>query len=139
MFFPNEDPIGRRVTLGISGGTFSIVGVVGAIKNANLAAPPPPHIYYLGPQMPVPVATVIIKTAGDPLALTSAIRHEILALDPDMPVAPQSMEQIMAESLGRERFAVWLIPLPFGGTGLGTEGTIACDDREAPSWNTSDQ
>ena len=82
---------------------------MGAIKNANLAAPPPPHIYYLGPQMPIPVATVIIKTAGDPLALTGAIRHEILALDPDMPVTPQSMEQIMAESLGRERFAVWLM------------------------------
>jgi putative ABC transport system permease protein len=108
-FFPNLDPIGKRVTLGISGGTFPIVGIVGAIKNTNLAGTPPLRIYYLGPQMPVPVVTVIMRAAGDPLALIGAIRHEVLALDPDMPVTPHSMEQILAESLGRERFAVWLM------------------------------
>jgi putative ABC transport system permease protein len=50
-----------------------------------------------------------VKTAGDPLALSGAIRREIAALDPDLPVTPESMEQIVAESLDRQRFSVTLM------------------------------
>ena len=109
LFFPNLDPIGRRVTLGIAGATFPVVGVVRATKSGNLAAPPLPRIYYLGPQAPVPPVAVLMKTEGDPLRLSGAIRHEIAALDPDLPVTPESMEQIVAESLDRQRFAVALM------------------------------
>ncbi len=109
LFFPNLDPIGRRVTLPIAGATYTIVGVVRAIKSYNLAAPPLHRIYYLGPQAPIPTVAVIVKTAGDPLALSGAIRREIAALDPDLPVTPESMEQIVAESLDRQRFAVTLM------------------------------
>jgi putative ABC transport system permease protein len=109
LFFPNRDPIGRQVTLGIAGGTFSIVGVVRATKSGNLAAPPLPRIYYLGPQAPVPPVALVVKTVGDPLALSGAVRREIAALDPDLPVTPESMEQIVAESLDRQRFAVTLM------------------------------
>ncbi len=83
--------------------------IVGAIKSGNLAEAPPLRSYYLGPQMPIPVAAVILKTAGDPSRFAAAIGHEILALDPEIPVTPYSMEQILAESLTRERFAIWLM------------------------------
>ncbi len=109
LFFPNLDPIGRRVTLPIAGATYPIVGVVRTIKSQNLAAPPLHRIYYLGPQVPIPTVAVIVKTKEDPLALSNAIRREIAALDPDLPVTPESMEQIVAESLDRQRFAVTLM------------------------------
>ena len=109
LFFPNRDPIGRRVTLGIAGATYPIVGVVRAIKSQNLAAPPLDRLYYLGPQHPLPTVAVIVKTRQDPLTLSNAIRREIAALDPDLPVTPESMEQIVADSLDRQRFSVALM------------------------------
>jgi putative ABC transport system permease protein len=115
-FFPGLDPIGRRVTLPlagatfpIAGATFPIVGIVGAVKSNNPAAPPPPRIYYLGPQSVWPPVGVVLKTQGDPMALAGAIRREIAALDPDLPADTSSMEQILAQSLTRQRFAVSLM------------------------------
>jgi putative ABC transport system permease protein len=109
LFFPNRDPIGRGVTLGIAGGTFPIVGVVGAIKSQNLAAPPLDRLYYLGPQSPIPTVAVIVRTKADPLALSNAIRREIAALDPDLPVTPETMEQVVADSLSGQRFSIQLM------------------------------
>jgi putative ABC transport system permease protein len=109
LFFPNVDPIGRRVTLGIARATYPIIGVVRAIKAGDLAAAPVPRLYYLGPQSPMPAVSLLMKTAGDPLALSGEIRREIKAIDPDLPVTPVTMEQIVADSLDRQRFAVALM------------------------------
>lgn len=109
LFFPNRDPIGRSVTLGIAGGTFPIVGVVRAIRSGNLAAPPLDRLYYLGPQDPIPTVALIAKTKANPVELSNAIRREIAALDPDLPVTPETMEQVVADSLDRQRFSVTLM------------------------------
>ncbi|PYT16948.1 MAG: hypothetical protein DMG59_09015 [Acidobacteria bacterium] len=137
LFSPNMDPIGRRVTLPFVGATFPIVGVVGATKSGSLAAAPSPRIYYLGPQAPFPPLALLMKTQRDPLALAGAIRHEIAALDPDLPVTSLSMDQILAESLDRQRFAV-LIMSVFGGlaaslAAIGIYGVLAylADQRRA--------
>jgi ABC-type antimicrobial peptide transport system permease subunit len=43
------------------------------------------------------------------MTMAGAIRHEVSALDPDLPVDVNSVEGIMFHSLGRQRFAVWLM------------------------------
>src|SRR5437870_9210967 len=80
---------------------------------------------------------VVALTGSRPLALAGAIRHEIAALDPDLPVTSLSMDQILAESLDRQRFAV-LIMSVFGGlaaslAAIGIYGVLAylADQRRA--------
>ena len=45
----------------------------------------------------------------DPLALTNTVRHELAALDPNLPVTALTMEQILADSVARQRFAIELM------------------------------
>src|SRR4029077_4333578 len=52
---------------------------------------------------------IVMKTVNDPLALVSAVRHEIVTLDPNLPVDLLTMDQILADSLSRQRFAIQLM------------------------------
>ncbi|HLW75787.1 MAG TPA: ABC transporter permease [Bryobacteraceae bacterium] len=108
-FFGNLDPIGQQVSLPIPGGNFTVIGVAGATKFRDLAADPVPRAYYFGPHVAVPVVTLMIQSASDPTALTAAIRHETARLDPSLPVTFKTMEEIVADSFARQRFAIQLM------------------------------
>jgi putative ABC transport system permease protein len=107
--FPNADPLGMQITVPLGGGTFTVVGVVAATKSRSLSAPPLPRVYYFGPQVPFGSLAIVTKTASDPLALVSAVRHEVAALDSNLPVDLLTMDQILADSLARERFSIQLM------------------------------
>ena len=107
--FPNADPLGMQIIVPLAGSTFTVVGVVGATKSGSLSAPPEPRIYYFGPQVPFASLAIVIKTVYDPLALVSAVRHEVAALDSNLPVDLLTMDQILANSLSRQRFSIQLM------------------------------
>jgi putative ABC transport system permease protein len=53
-----------------------------------------------------------IRAAGDPLSLAAAVRREVLAIDPDQPIAAvRTMEQVLSESVAAPRYRTWLIGL----------------------------
>jgi putative ABC transport system permease protein len=70
-----------------------------------------------------------MKTAYDPLALASAVRHEVAALDSDLPVDLLTMDQILADSLARQRFSIQLMSVfaALAGllAGIGIYGVLA--------------
>jgi putative ABC transport system permease protein len=107
--FPNADPIGMQITVPLAGSTFTVVGVVAATKSRSLSAPPEPRIYYFGSQVPFGSLAIVMKTAHDPLAVVSAVRQEVSALDSNLPVDLLTMDQILADSLSRQRFSIQLI------------------------------
>jgi putative ABC transport system permease protein len=107
--FPNADPIGMQITVPLAGSTFTVVGVVAATKSRSLSAPPEPRIYYFGPQYPFGSLAIVTKTASDPLALVSAVRREVAALDSNLPMDLLTMDQILADSLARQRFSIQLM------------------------------
>ncbi len=107
--FPNADPIGTQIFIPLAGSTFTVVGVVAATKSRSLSAPPEPRIYYFGPQVPFGSLAIVTKTARDPLALVSAVRHEVAALDSNLPVDLLTMDQVLADSLVRQRFSIQLM------------------------------
>jgi predicted permease len=107
--FPNTDPIGTQITVPLAGSTFTVVGIVAATKSGSLSAPPEPRIYYFGPQVPFGSLAIVTKTVFDPLALVSAVRHEVVALDSNLPVDLLTMDQILADSLSRQRFSIQLM------------------------------
>jgi predicted permease len=109
ILFPNADPLGQQITVPLAGGSFTVVGLVGATKSRSLAAPAEPRIYYFGPQVPFGSLAIVMKSAYDPVVLVSAVRHEVAAIDSDMPVDTLTMEQILSDSLSRQRFSIQLM------------------------------
>jgi putative ABC transport system permease protein len=107
--FSNADPLGQQITVPLAGSIYTVVGVVAATKSGSLSAPPEPRIYYFGPQVPFGSLAIVLKSTHDPLALVSALRHEVAALDSDLPVDLLTMDQILADSLSRQRFSIQLM------------------------------
>jgi predicted permease len=100
-YFPNEDPVGKRVhfTFNAKEPYREIVGVVGNIAEDDLAVPPPPVIYYSVDQNPSSFMSYVMRTSGDPAAFIGAARAALTEIDPQLAfIKPQSMEQIASQS-----------------------------------------
>ena len=108
-FFANLDPVGMHVLLPIPNITCTVVGVVGATKSNNLSGPATPRIYYSS-KLPFPQISLVVKAARNPLTLVSAVRHEVAALDANLPLSsPMTMDEVLADSLARQRFSIQLM------------------------------
>jgi putative ABC transport system permease protein len=114
QYFPNEDPIGKRVTFDRVATPQSqwrrIVGVAGDERQASLSAAP--QIEFLHPidQQPWGADFVVLRTAGDPAALAPLLRGVVRDIDPSLVVqAARPMRQIRDASLARARFLTTLL------------------------------
>lgn len=108
-YFSTEDPIGKRVTFnpGSNAVWYTIVGVVGDVRHAGVAANPQPEFYGPYLQDPVPSMTLLIRTTVRPESLIPAIRNEIRAVNKDVPLTDvRTMEQSIAESIARVRMTL---------------------------------
>jgi putative ABC transport system permease protein len=113
-FFPQGDAIGQfLIDARVSqkpGDTSQIVGIVGGVKDRNLMNNPRPVIYHPALQAPRPFMNLAVRTAGDPLALVSAIEQRVHDLDRNLPVYKiATMEQNLSDSLMRRRFSMLLL------------------------------
>src|ERR1044071_6242850 len=92
-----------------------IVGIVGDVRYDSLTDEAEPTVYFPTPELTYGFMTLVIRTAGDPAAMASAVRSELREIDPDQPVSDvRTMEQVMADTVGRARFNTLLLGL-FGG------------------------
>jgi putative ABC transport system permease protein len=92
-FFPDEDPIGKRILLTNGDEVYSeIVGVAGDVKSdGGLDRETPAQIYEPYTQQPFPFMTLVLRANGDPAGLNEAIRAEILKLDREQPIVSIEM------------------------------------------------
>src|SRR5579862_3150676 len=106
--FPHENPLGRHI---IMSRPMEIVGVVADAKLYGLDAPVEPAVYVPHMQQPyVSAMAVAVHTAGDPMALTAAVRREIQKLDPELPVSNvRTMEQVLSNSLTLRRVSMLML------------------------------
>src|SRR5438445_10572126 len=106
MYFPNEDPVGHRIKLvpDVATGTeptwMSIVGVSPTVRQRNFQDPDPdPVVYVPYRAMPTPFMTLIVRAPGDPSTMTPALREEVRALDPDLPLfGIRTMDEMLAQA-----------------------------------------
>ena len=124
QYFPNEDPIGKRIHPGISSYDNEdsvmrdIVGVVGDVRNRNLSTESKPAYYVPQAQVPFSQMVTVVKTAAEPHGLISAATKEVAAMDPDVPLFNvKSMEQYLSASVAGPRFSTTLLSI-FAGVAL---------------------
>jgi putative ABC transport system permease protein len=123
-FWPDEDPLGKRIKLGGPQRPYpwmAIVGVVGDVKHDGLDAPAGPEMYMPYQQTPFsqmpaglrfPIMSLVARSGSDPASLVAAARAEIKALDRDQPVSNiRTLDQLLANSISQHRFYLLLLAL----------------------------
>src|SRR4029077_18310298 len=86
-----------------------IVGVVGDAKTGSLTGDGGAQIYVPNAQGKWNLMGLVIRTAGDPAAFASTLRHEVQALDKDQPISNvRRMNDVVANSLGTLRVSMQL-------------------------------
>ncbi|MGH9709669.1 MAG: ABC transporter permease, partial [Candidatus Acidiferrales bacterium] len=98
-FYGNQNPIGRRVRPGGQDPWRTIVGVVGDAKNGGLDRPAGTELYFPYQQSPgtgLRSIYVVLRTSGDPSALTRSARDAIRGIDPALPIsAVSTMDDVL--------------------------------------------
>jgi predicted permease len=114
-FFPDEEPIGRTIRLGLGRGRGrraggEVVGIVGDVKELGLAADSPPEIYLPYAQFPVQSMDVVLRTEVAPRSLAAVAVRVVHDLDPDLPVARvATLDEVLARSVSEPRFYALLL------------------------------
>jgi predicted permease len=108
-WFPDQDPVGRRV---LSGGPREIVGVVADVLQRTPGQPAIPQLFLPYAQRTNRTVRIVVRAAGDPLTLAPSIREQIRALDPNLPLAqPAALAETVTRSIARPRFYMSLLTL----------------------------
>ncbi|MCA1815291.1 MAG: ABC transporter permease [Acidobacteria bacterium] len=112
-FFPGEEVLGKRVIYGDGKGkkiTREIVGVVADVVHDDLTGERAPEVYVPFAQHPQGEMFFAARSAGDPLALTTALRRAVLDVDRDVPVySVMTMRQRLDVSVAPQRFNALLL------------------------------
>jgi len=86
-YWPNQDPIGRRLRLDRSDGPEAeVVGVARTGHYLFVNEAPEPYVYVPYSQNPRPQMTLIVQSAGDPSALAAPLRDLVRSIDSNLPM-----------------------------------------------------
>jgi putative ABC transport system permease protein len=111
-YFPNENPIGKRIALGKGPPWLTIVGVVKDIRQRGLESEAGPDWYFPYPRRPIRYAYLLLRTSGDRMSLASAVRIQVSAIDKDQPVAAiKTLNEVIASTTAPRRFNTLLIAI----------------------------
>jgi len=133
QYWPNEDPIGKRVKLGKKEPWLQIVGVVGNVKRpvlAFLGRGEIAQIYMPFAQYPRSSMSIVVRSAADPKRLTTAFQDVVRQVDIDQPLFQvATLEEAQGAGMAPQRLAALLLGA-FAGAALlmalvGTYGVVA--------------
>ena len=118
----NANPIGTIIQFGNMDGDlrpFTIIGVVGDVREASLVAPPRPTFYASYRQRPMSARqlNIVMTTTGDPAPIIASARRIVRELRADVPPRFRTMDTIIAGSVADRRFILFLVGV-FGGAAL---------------------
>jgi putative ABC transport system permease protein len=111
-FWPGEDPIGKRLALGVNGYSdgAEVIGIVGDVRYQQLDIPPRPDAYLTYLQLPRTSVVILVRTTGNPAALAPLVERELHALNRDVPAWDiKTMNDRVRDSTARSRFSAILL------------------------------
>ncbi len=124
-YWPEGDPIGKRLKLGGQDSQKPWVTIIGVIGNLNdpLKAGVENEIYVPHAQAALKAMRLVVRTATDPLALVGAIRDQVWELDSDLPISEiNTARRILSGNLSLYRF-ITVLPSVFAALALLLAGT----------------
>jgi putative ABC transport system permease protein len=128
--WPGEAAVGRRLRPAEAPTAAVVIGVVGNTRPGLLSQPIAPQIYGCLSQQPGIFASLAIKSATDPLALTRSVQQAVWSVDPDQPMWKiRTAESLVSGSVQRDRFVMLLMSFAAGLAlllaGLGTYSVLS--------------
>ncbi|HET9985920.1 MAG TPA: ABC transporter permease [Longimicrobiales bacterium] len=132
-YFPGEDPVGRRFSLGGPARSESdwirIVGVLADDRRSGLAEDPRPAAL-LPMQQYTGRMTVLVRTSGDPLGVVPLLRAAVRRVDPEQPLGSvRAVDDLLAETVAARRFVMLLLAVFAGAAtvlaAVGIYGVVA--------------
>jgi putative ABC transport system permease protein len=120
-YFRNEDPLGKLVTYGITHDTAAdgkgaatvkgrIVGVVGDVKQQDLASPVYPSTYAPFNTWALGAFAVLVRTDADPRVVEGRVKSIVRELDPNLPIfGLTTLQQAVSDSVSQPRFYMVLL------------------------------
>ena len=120
QYFPNENPIGQHITLGITHDTAAppsevkarglIVGVVNDVHQQGLSMDPYPAVYVGWGTLPINDVAFLVRSRAEAATIAASIRERVHAVDAQLPVYDLStMESVISESVSEPRFYMVLL------------------------------
>ena len=114
-YFPNQDPIGKRLNFGFPPNgdvDREIVGIVGDVRDVSLGEAPGPMMYVPYAQAPFWGANLVVKSTLSTDAVAAAIRQEVQKIDKDLPITEVGkMPDFIDASVSQQRFRTFLLGL----------------------------
>ena len=136
-YWPGEDAIGRQFMMGTDDKPWlTIVGVAGTVRHNAVVEESRNEMYIAHAQLPAHIRsaprgmTLTIKTQGNPIAISGAVRDAVRSIDRNLPVSDiRTMEDVAETALAQPRFVTFLLAV-FAATALtlasiGIYGTIS--------------
>jgi predicted permease len=113
QFWPDEDPIGKRIKIGTftsDSPWLTIVGIAQDVKEGGLDRSPFPIFFRPYSQAAWPVMAVVVRTASSPGAFINPIKQALARVEPDRAASGiRTMEEVIYDSLGSRRFPMLLL------------------------------
>ena len=110
--YPGQDPIGKRLHVGPRNRAwYTVVGIVGDVKQTSLALNEPNAVYLSTAQtwFADDTLSLVVKARGDAAALAPAVRDAIWSVDKDQPIVRgATMDQLLAILVAERRFVLVL-------------------------------
>ncbi len=111
-YWQDRDALGGRFRLGGTNRPWiTVVGIVADVKHNGITGVVKEKFYiphtqwHLSRGSAIRSMSLVIRTSGEPSALTGAVRREISALDPSLPVADvRTMDDVVGATLSAPRF-----------------------------------
>jgi putative ABC transport system permease protein len=108
--WPNENPVGKRITIRGSSAALEIVGVVGSVKQDGLDKAPRPEVYRPHTQVAQGAMTYVVRAESNPTATMDAVKAQVWAVDKLQTFRRvATMEDLVETSFAGRRFSLMLL------------------------------
>jgi len=118
LVWPGQDPLGKRFAVVQEPNLLQVVGVVGTTVIGQIGEDPQPVAYFPMRQQYSPVATLVVRTTGNPESLLGAVRTQVQQIDKNLAFTNgQTVQQLLGQGLWPARMGAALLGL-FGALAL---------------------
>jgi putative ABC transport system permease protein len=112
-YWPNEDPLGRRITLGLprpENPWITIVGIAKDVPHRGVDSQPEPDWYGSRVVSPQRHRYLFVRSALPASSVAAAIRKEVAAIDRNQPLTSvKTMAEVIGATTAPRRFNTWLL------------------------------